>query len=131
MNDFGEYEGTYMNMKIEEFKLNMIVGIIGICFFLSLVIWGQPPIAIPQPIQVSNVFGLTMDRFDYVITDATQNGFTTTAPLRGNVILVFKNGFLMTVNADYKQSIVAQGRNQVNFVSPLTVGDKVSIVYWR
>lgn len=87
----------------------------------------------PAPIQTNSVFGLTMDRFDYIITDSTQNGFQTTAPLRGSVIIVVRNGLIQTAGAgaDYTNVAAPQGRMKVNFVQPLLVGDRVSIIYWR
>lgn len=104
-----------------------------VCLTVGLffgVMVAQTPVP-PTPTQVNSVFGLTMDRFDYVITDVSQNGFSTTAPLRGSVILVIRNGLVMTMNADYKQVVGANARVSVNFISPLVLGDKVSIIYWR
>ena len=116
-----------MNVEMKPILFVVVLVVCGIMGYS--VISGQPT---PIPSQVNSVFGLTMDRFDYLISDPASNGFQTTAPLRGSVIIVVRNGLIQTAGVDYSNSSAISGRTKVVFnTGVLQAGDRVSILYWR
>lgn len=95
---------------------------------ICLIVFGIGLI-VAQPQTVSPMYTLSIERLDFVSIDQ-QTQFQTNVPARTNFVEVFENGLLQTETVDYSKVSVT-GHLVVTFLTPLSAGQRVSLIYWR
>lgn len=117
---------------------------IGILLLGCVLVYGLGNFLIAESPTITQTYGLTLEREDFIVSTAGVQSFSSQVATRGSTFaLVFLNGELQTQEsnpstcgtscADYSSVQIGgtNGKQVVTFLQALSVKDRVTLLYWR